>query len=145
MADDGGSKDIWNVGKLLPDYTALQPRRQPSSYSPPWEPLILLIYTTVIIFLCCSTCKLQWYKIKLSRNFHWFRCRKDYLTSQKVKFWTYVVSPRRPLILERFWLVKIELLSYHFLLNQANRTKKLTHNFKRQMKYVELQRTHPPL
>jgi hypothetical protein len=26
---------------LLPDYTALQPRRQPSSYSPPWEPQIL--------------------------------------------------------------------------------------------------------
>jgi hypothetical protein len=24
--DDGGSKDLWNVGKLLPDYTALQPR-----------------------------------------------------------------------------------------------------------------------
>jgi hypothetical protein len=22
--DDGGSKDLWNVGKLLPDYTALQ-------------------------------------------------------------------------------------------------------------------------
>jgi hypothetical protein len=30
--DDGGSKDHLNVGKLLPDYTALQPRRQPSSY-----------------------------------------------------------------------------------------------------------------
>jgi hypothetical protein len=29
--DDGGSKDLWNVDKLLPDYTALQPRRQP-----PW-------------------------------------------------------------------------------------------------------------
>jgi hypothetical protein len=29
--DDGRSKDLWNVGKLLPDYTALQPRRQPSS------------------------------------------------------------------------------------------------------------------
>jgi hypothetical protein len=28
--DDGGSKDLWNVGKLLPDYTAQQPRRQPS-------------------------------------------------------------------------------------------------------------------
>jgi hypothetical protein len=39
--DDGGSKDLWNFGKLLPDYTALQPRRQPSSYSPPSEPQIL--------------------------------------------------------------------------------------------------------
>jgi hypothetical protein len=29
--DDGGSKDLWNVGKLLPDYTVLQPIRQPSS------------------------------------------------------------------------------------------------------------------
>jgi hypothetical protein len=29
-------------GKLLPDYTVLQPRRQPSSYSPPWDPQILL-------------------------------------------------------------------------------------------------------
>jgi hypothetical protein len=38
-----GSKDLWNVGKLLPDYTALQPRRQPSLYSPPWEPQILFM------------------------------------------------------------------------------------------------------
>jgi hypothetical protein len=31
--DGGGSKDLWNVGKLLPDYTAQQSRRQPSSPS----------------------------------------------------------------------------------------------------------------
>jgi hypothetical protein len=31
----------WNVGKLLPVYTSLQTRRQPSSYSSPWEPKIL--------------------------------------------------------------------------------------------------------
>jgi hypothetical protein len=31
------SKHPWNVGKLLPDYTVQHPRRQPSSYSPPWE------------------------------------------------------------------------------------------------------------
>jgi hypothetical protein len=29
--DDGGSKDLGNVGKLPPDYTVLQPRRQQSS------------------------------------------------------------------------------------------------------------------
>jgi hypothetical protein len=38
---DGGSKDLWNVGKLLPDYTALQPIRRPSSWTIPpsicWE------------------------------------------------------------------------------------------------------------
>jgi hypothetical protein len=28
--DDGGSKHLWNVGKLLPDYMAQHPRRQPS-------------------------------------------------------------------------------------------------------------------
>jgi hypothetical protein len=32
--DDGGRKDHGNIGKLLPGYTVLQPRRQPSSYSP---------------------------------------------------------------------------------------------------------------
>jgi hypothetical protein len=31
--DDGGSKHLWNVSKLLPDYTAQQARRQLSSYS----------------------------------------------------------------------------------------------------------------
>jgi hypothetical protein len=36
-----GRDDLWNVGKFLPDDTAQQPRRQPSSYSPPWEPQIL--------------------------------------------------------------------------------------------------------
>jgi hypothetical protein len=30
--DDGGSKHLWNIGKLLPDYTAQQRRRHPSSY-----------------------------------------------------------------------------------------------------------------
>jgi hypothetical protein len=30
--DYGVSKHLWNVGKLLPDYTAQQPRRQQSSY-----------------------------------------------------------------------------------------------------------------
>jgi hypothetical protein len=45
--DDGGSKDFWNVGKSLPDYTVLQPRRQPSSYSPPWKPQILPVRKTV--------------------------------------------------------------------------------------------------
>jgi hypothetical protein len=29
--DDRGSTDLLNVGKLMPEYTALQPRRQPSS------------------------------------------------------------------------------------------------------------------
>jgi hypothetical protein len=39
--DDWSSKDLRNCGKLLPDYTELQPKRQSSSYSPPWESKIL--------------------------------------------------------------------------------------------------------
>jgi hypothetical protein len=33
-----GSKHPWNVSQYLPDYTVQHPRRQPSSYSSPWEP-----------------------------------------------------------------------------------------------------------
>jgi hypothetical protein len=39
---DDGSKHLWNIGKLLPDYMAQQPRRQPSSYLPLWEPEVSL-------------------------------------------------------------------------------------------------------
>jgi hypothetical protein len=46
--DDGGGKNLWNMGKLVPDYTALQSRRRPSLYSPPWEPQILLLCFTNI-------------------------------------------------------------------------------------------------
>jgi hypothetical protein len=47
--DDGSSKYLWNVGKLLPGYTTLQPKRQASStmsYGPPWEPHVL---NTIVI------------------------------------------------------------------------------------------------
>jgi hypothetical protein len=40
--DDGGNKHLHNVSKLLPDYTVQPPRKQPSSYSPPWELKICL-------------------------------------------------------------------------------------------------------
>jgi hypothetical protein len=38
--NDGGSKHLWNVSKLLPYYKAQHPRRLSSSYLPPWEPEI---------------------------------------------------------------------------------------------------------
>jgi hypothetical protein len=40
-------KHLWNFCKLLPDYTAQQPRRQPSSYSPQWEPQISRLYKKI--------------------------------------------------------------------------------------------------
>jgi hypothetical protein len=40
--DDGSSKHLWNVGKLLTNYMVQQPGRQPSSYSSPYEPKISL-------------------------------------------------------------------------------------------------------
>jgi hypothetical protein len=53
-SEDGCFVEVY---KLLPDYTALQPRRQPSSYSPPWEPQILCLLRrlSVAVPLCfCS-------------------------------------------------------------------------------------------
>jgi hypothetical protein len=61
------SKDLWNVGRLLPDCTALQTRRQPSSYSPPWEPQILLSLLDLIINNIRPCMK----KVKLSRYMPW--------------------------------------------------------------------------
>jgi hypothetical protein len=41
--DDGESTELWNIGKFIPVYTALQPKRQPSSYSPPSEPQVVIV------------------------------------------------------------------------------------------------------
>jgi hypothetical protein len=49
--DDGGSKDLWNVGKLLPDYTVLQPRRQQSRIKFFGNVLALVHNTTCLSFL----------------------------------------------------------------------------------------------
>jgi hypothetical protein len=43
--DDGGSTDLWNVSKLTPVCMALQPRKRPSSYSPLWEPQVILLHS----------------------------------------------------------------------------------------------------
>jgi hypothetical protein len=40
--DDRGSKDSLKVSQLLGDYMAQNPKRLPSSYSPPSEPEISL-------------------------------------------------------------------------------------------------------
>jgi hypothetical protein len=76
--DDAGSKHFWNVGKLLSDYAAQQPRRLSSSYSNisivsccrvfTWEKkytttlhytqfgqLSTPRYTTIRLFFLCST------------------------------------------------------------------------------------------
>jgi hypothetical protein len=50
--DDGGSKHLWNVGKILPDYTTQKPRRRPSSYE---------------VFLHCLIYRVLWpYRINVS-------------------------------------------------------------------------------
>jgi hypothetical protein len=38
------SKYLWNVGKLLPDYTAQHSSRQTSSFSPAWQQETSIIY-----------------------------------------------------------------------------------------------------
>jgi hypothetical protein len=55
-----------------PDYTALQPRRQPSSYSVPWEPQISLIIT-----LCSLTSDRTLLVLRKSHNsYHIAQTRK---------------------------------------------------------------------
>jgi hypothetical protein len=69
-SDNEGSKHLWNVGKLIPVYTKLQPRRQPSSYSPPWErkisPNINQISTKFYNILPCQAAEKTriWHKNK---------------------------------------------------------------------------------
>jgi hypothetical protein len=88
--DDGGSKDLWNVVKLLPDYTVLQPRRQPSSYSPPWEPQIL--QNTVLYLLICLTNKMSAVCVVLKIITHQKNCLKmcgsKYLIKSTMQYWS---------------------------------------------------------
>jgi hypothetical protein len=50
FTDNGGHKHLWNAGKSLPDYTAQQLRRQPSSYTQPWEPEISQRMTVACVY-----------------------------------------------------------------------------------------------
>jgi hypothetical protein len=59
--DDGGSKNLWNVSKLLPDYTVQQCRIQPSSYSLPWEPDISQQIMVHRKSSCCSWSACTWF------------------------------------------------------------------------------------
>jgi hypothetical protein len=55
QGNDTGSTDLWNIGKFVPIYMALQPRRQPSSKSLPWEPqshTFLAVYNTILHGSC---------------------------------------------------------------------------------------------
>jgi hypothetical protein len=71
----GGTKYLWNVGKLLPDYTAQHPRRQPSMYGLVCDPNSL--YNPQ----CTMTCSSLWLSNAWSEyhkypdtcfgNFHW--------------------------------------------------------------------------
>jgi hypothetical protein len=61
--DVGGSKHLWNVGELLPDYTAQETRKLSSSYSPPWESQMLqIIFVSINLYhysKCFHTCTLS--------------------------------------------------------------------------------------
>jgi hypothetical protein len=47
-----GSKNLWNIGKLLTNYIGKRPRRQPTSYTLPWEPHILQSDSIPHLHLC---------------------------------------------------------------------------------------------
>jgi hypothetical protein len=69
--DDGGSKNLWNIGKLLPDYTAQHPRSQPTSYSPPWEPEISPFSYLAIKINVFSYCRLSRPEYYVTSNLWW--------------------------------------------------------------------------
>jgi hypothetical protein len=48
---------LWNVGKLVPDYTAQHPIWQSSSYSSPWEPQMWPIFVPPRGYLVPDICK----------------------------------------------------------------------------------------
>jgi hypothetical protein len=89
----GGSKNLWNIGKLLPDYMAQHPRRQSSSYSLLWEPEILpncmllcylFLLILVLLFYKHASVSQPWFSIssdlslcnkKISwEHIHFFQC-----------------------------------------------------------------------
>jgi hypothetical protein len=51
QAADCCSKDLWNIGEFLWDYMMQHPRRCSSSYSLPWEYVIL-----TCIFFASNVC-----------------------------------------------------------------------------------------
>jgi hypothetical protein len=66
--DDGGSKNLWNVSKLLPDYTAEHLRRQ-SSYSPLWESEISPIRSVCLLYSDADIWKEVLISISISHNY----------------------------------------------------------------------------
>jgi hypothetical protein len=67
-------KRLWNVGKLPPDYTAQQPGRRPSSYSPQWEDKITKFekfpHRNTHKFQMCTSLHILWVHILiLSRDY----------------------------------------------------------------------------
>jgi hypothetical protein len=93
--EDGGSKNPWNVGKLLLDYTAQQPRRQPSSYiyksciffedllsciiSGPYSKWCYIATTSQVLAsatLFCVFCYQLWHwKVQVRGSFQWHNVR----------------------------------------------------------------------
>jgi hypothetical protein len=47
-AEDGGNMFLWDVGTSLQIQTASQPRRPPSTSSPPWEHKIFFLLVFLI-------------------------------------------------------------------------------------------------
>jgi hypothetical protein len=84
--DDEGSKNLWNVGKLLPDYTMQHPRRQSTSQSPPWEPEISPD--------CCSL--LWWLSFSSQATSHRFKAQpveiNDNIHGCDTRYWKF--NPR---------------------------------------------------
>jgi hypothetical protein len=69
--DYGGSKDLWNAGKLLPDYTALQPRRQPSLKEILLSLSGTVVWCNTILLAAQSIYPSHNHKLYVTNSYHW--------------------------------------------------------------------------
>jgi hypothetical protein len=97
---DGRSKYLCNLSKLLSDYMSLQPRRQPFSYSPPWEPQILYCW--------------HWFDEISSRSYFMIQKRARLLEQKNIsrllftipyirRLWTNHISCDLPVVTQMLW------------------------------------------
>jgi hypothetical protein len=78
--DVGGGKDLWNVGELLPDYKALQPRRQPSSSAIEAFPLQKYARPSMLEF--CSGYVRKQHGVRVTYNC--FRCLQEIYVRKRI-------------------------------------------------------------
>jgi hypothetical protein len=92
--DDEGSKHLWNVSKLLPDYMVQQPKIQPSPMPfllKKFTPSCSIRQNSIFRCMCCTINPRKWRQIFLMQ----IKCSSLVLfTEHKRKKFTMLVEPK---------------------------------------------------